>query len=157
MTTKRPKYRLKSVDFSKESESCLIFFEVTLQDGWYFGLLVAIYQKPKDENMRWTGHCILILLEIFRKFAVENCSHSLDYPVSLQNLCNSPPLTLCTRCAIIANLPQFVSFARDRVSVYASKNPVANIARIWNNIIFSIVEKVSYEYSMQKYFQEREL
>ena len=25
-------------------------------DGWYFGLLVAIYQKPKDENMRWTGH-----------------------------------------------------------------------------------------------------
>ena len=25
-------------------------------DSWYFGLLVAIYQKPKDKNMRWTGH-----------------------------------------------------------------------------------------------------
>ena len=24
-------------------------------DGWYFGLLVAIYKKPKDQNMRWTG------------------------------------------------------------------------------------------------------
>ena len=25
-------------------------------DGWYFGLLVAMYlKKPKDENMRWTG------------------------------------------------------------------------------------------------------
>ena len=24
-------------------------------DGWYFGLLAAIYQKVKDENMRWTS------------------------------------------------------------------------------------------------------
>ena len=32
--------------------------KVNKLDGWYFGLLVAIYQKPKDENMRWTGHML---------------------------------------------------------------------------------------------------
>ena len=27
-----------------------------LVDNWCFGLLVARYHKPKDENMKWTGH-----------------------------------------------------------------------------------------------------
>ena len=49
---------IKFVDFSKKSEYCLIFFEVRLQDSWYFGLLVAIYKKPKDKNMRWKGNYI---------------------------------------------------------------------------------------------------
>ena len=30
--------------------------KVNKHDGRHFGVLVAIYQKPKDENMRWTGH-----------------------------------------------------------------------------------------------------
>ena len=28
--------------------------KVNKRDSWYFGLLVAIYQKPEDENKRWT-------------------------------------------------------------------------------------------------------
>jgi hypothetical protein len=48
----KTKYQASSLLISKKSESCLIFFEVTLQDPQDFGLLVAIYQKPKDENMR---------------------------------------------------------------------------------------------------------
>ena len=44
---------VKFVDFSKKFESCLIFFEVTLQDSLHFGLLVAIYLKPKDGNMKY--------------------------------------------------------------------------------------------------------
>ena len=53
---------IKFVEFSKKSISCLTFFEVTMEDvhfnSWYFGLFVAIYLKPKEENMRWTGHLI---------------------------------------------------------------------------------------------------
>ena len=29
--------------------------KVNKLDGWYFGPLVAIYQKPNDDNMRWMG------------------------------------------------------------------------------------------------------
>jgi hypothetical protein len=31
------------------------FRKINKLDKWYFGLLVAIYQTPKGENMRWTG------------------------------------------------------------------------------------------------------
>ena len=36
-------------------------FRINKLDSWYFGLLVAIYQTPKDKNLRWTEH-------IFRTF-----------------------------------------------------------------------------------------
>ena len=58
------KLRLVKRPFRSRSRQCgLIFFEVTLQDSWYFGLLVAIYQKRKDKNMRWTGHRCTYLVE----------------------------------------------------------------------------------------------
>ena len=34
----------------------LVFRKTKKLDNWYFGLLVAMYQKQKDENMKWTGH-----------------------------------------------------------------------------------------------------
>ena len=42
--------------FHKKDQARFGFFrKINKHDSWYFGLLVAIYQKPKDENVRWTG------------------------------------------------------------------------------------------------------
>ena len=64
------------VDQQKISQLQLVlrsWKKVNKLDSWYFGLLVAIYEKPKDKIMRWTGQ--------FEKTVFENinpCSFYTD-------------------------------------------------------------------------------
>ena len=69
MATKRPKYlyflvRKKNLIgqstniFSVKTGFKELKKKVNKLDSWYLGLLVAVYQKPKYKNMRWTGQLL---------------------------------------------------------------------------------------------------
>ena len=59
LTLKSTDTRSINKNFSVKTDFEELKKKVNKLDGWYFGLLVSIYWKPKDENMRWMGHlCI---------------------------------------------------------------------------------------------------
>ena len=47
---------VKFVYLKKDQARFGFLRKINKLDSWYFGLLVAIYQTPKDKNMRWTKH-----------------------------------------------------------------------------------------------------